>query len=855
MIKPLSPMTTSFDIVSIYNNSPLLNLTKKYEETMISKINITFNTEEQQTFIGSFFGFINYKDTDFCIYLDNVFSQIGFTRKSDCKKLLLKYFKENTDYIINNEESFSLQNIEKSVAASAVAGIIDKNTNINLGGAGLNKEHIYMTIKCFKKLCMKARTAQADKIHDYYIKLEEIVMETIREQSADFANQLTQKENEIKTLKNSNTNNNEKELLLNYNGKRCFYMCIFPLIIDGILYTVIKFGITNDILTRITAHKCQISKDLVLIYVVESLYNNAIERKIKDLCKTKGDILYNKRISHVFPGYDREQTELVKLDDNLTVEKLLSKIRDIEKNINKDEVVIELENKLEKAELEWEKLQSEMEKIKLERILSESEIVTEQRNTIEKLQLELSLKNEKIEKVQSEKTLESTIKEEKIEKLNLELSLKDAVQTNQIVKMNTTIKTLQRSHVSDIILPIIVKNIKTSEEISFPTIIAAQRHFGSEVSPMFIHTIKNYIDKHKQLNGCILRSSKNEPYWITPDNFKFGEYEPPTTQNVYVKCVHKISGEVVYYNSMKEAALFLVQEMNIEKLRKQIYDGEIDAMTEKELYDKTVLKNTDLTTTGTKLAIYSKALRELLRGKPTRKKEINTYNWYKMEDIGFMIQSEGARICIDKVADNIGKKEDEVEELEEQEEQDGVVSKPPLPVKTISQLIDDKVPIFVRNIKTGEEFQHPEGYRSNTFIKNYGMPSKDALAKKFLNQQINFKEFIFRTQDTPEWNPPVGYKYETANVRLGYFIKVEKEGEIHYFCNISTIGKLLFPNEGDQLRLGEIIKARLSSRGQKRLDDPIGKMVNDHKYTWTKLKSCGTLIYTDGTIKNNEVLF
>jgi len=138
------------------------------------------------------------------------------------------------------------------------------------------------------------------------------------------------------------------------------------------------------------------------------------------------------------------------------------------------------------------------------------------------------------------------------------------------------------------------------------------------------------------------------------------------------------------------------------------------------------------------------------------------------------------------------------------------------------------------------------------FKKNYGIPSKDALAKKFLNQQINFKEFIFRTQGTPEWKPPNRYKYEIANVRLGYFIKVEKEGEVHYFCNMSTIGNLLFPNHQDLKRVREIIEARLQ-RGQRRLEDPIGQMLN--AYTFTKLKSCGTLIYSDGTITDNEVLF
>ncbi len=50
-------MTSTFDIVQIYNNAPLVNLTKKYETVMVNKINTVFTSEEQQLFIGGFFGY------------------------------------------------------------------------------------------------------------------------------------------------------------------------------------------------------------------------------------------------------------------------------------------------------------------------------------------------------------------------------------------------------------------------------------------------------------------------------------------------------------------------------------------------------------------------------------------------------------------------------------------------------------------------------------------------------------------------------------------------------------------------------------------------------------------------------
>ena len=64
----------------------------------------------------------------------------------------------------------------------------------NLGGAGRPKEHILMTINTFKKLCLKSNTKKADEIHDYFIKLEESLQETINEESNELRFQLQHKE-------------------------------------------------------------------------------------------------------------------------------------------------------------------------------------------------------------------------------------------------------------------------------------------------------------------------------------------------------------------------------------------------------------------------------------------------------------------------------------------------------------------------------------------------------------------------------------------------------------------------------------------------------------------------------------
>jgi len=40
-------------------------------------------------------------------------------------------------------------------------------------------ETILLTINCFKKFCLKASTDKADKIYDYYIKMEDIITKYI----------------------------------------------------------------------------------------------------------------------------------------------------------------------------------------------------------------------------------------------------------------------------------------------------------------------------------------------------------------------------------------------------------------------------------------------------------------------------------------------------------------------------------------------------------------------------------------------------------------------------------------------------------------------------------------------------
>jgi hypothetical protein len=50
-----------------------------------------------------------------------------------------------------------------------------------------------MNIYTFKRLCLKSDTKKADEIHDYYIKLEEILQKIINEETNELKDQLEEK--------------------------------------------------------------------------------------------------------------------------------------------------------------------------------------------------------------------------------------------------------------------------------------------------------------------------------------------------------------------------------------------------------------------------------------------------------------------------------------------------------------------------------------------------------------------------------------------------------------------------------------------------------------------------------------
>lgn len=159
------------------SNTVTINNTKNNSELneFLEFIKNDFTNEEQQLFINNFYYYLDYEDDEFIINLDDVYKWIGFTRKDSAKKLLEKHFIKDVDYIINNEE--------KPAPPASATGFETIESNVrNLGGAGLNKETILLTIDTFKELCIVAQTDKGKLLRKYYIKMEKCMNKYIKKQ-------------------------------------------------------------------------------------------------------------------------------------------------------------------------------------------------------------------------------------------------------------------------------------------------------------------------------------------------------------------------------------------------------------------------------------------------------------------------------------------------------------------------------------------------------------------------------------------------------------------------------------------------------------------------------------------------
>lgn len=218
------PQQLECQLTQLINNNPISIIPNEHYGLLISKIKEKFNDDEQHQFIQSFYGYLKYNQrTDFIINLDDVWEWLGFTRYDNAKAVIVRNFELNKDYLKLAPEPSGARN----------------------GHGGNNKETIMMSIYTFKRVCMKAGTSKSASIHEYYIKLEEVLQETLHEA-------LTSMHKQIETATQTTR---EKTILEQFpeNVQCVYYGSIDNLSNNG--EKLIKFGNSNNLKERVEVHK------------------------------------------------------------------------------------------------------------------------------------------------------------------------------------------------------------------------------------------------------------------------------------------------------------------------------------------------------------------------------------------------------------------------------------------------------------------------------------------------------------------------------------------------------------------------------------------------------------------------
>lgn len=351
--------TENIDIINMIELAPINKITESSQIRLLDKIKSKFNPEEQKIFIANFMLYLNYDPfKDFLINLDDIWKWCGFSRKDHAKTLLNKHFINEVDFQVKKlataNGGASFQNVnEGSKLAPEVAGA-SFEPEISPKHGGQNKETIMLSVNTFKKFCLKANTKKADQIHDYYIKLEELLQETIIEDSKTLEHQYKLSQNTIEQLNKKL----EKKQRTKYELSNCVY------IISNKFFTgYYKIGKSSSFNSRLNSYVAGSPVD----YTVEYLF------KVRNKCE---ETIIENMVLQILGKYrvknhmDQEREWLHGIDLNTIKNEIykcsefLNERRDLYENneIENNEIEnIEIENN----EIEKQNLQQLKNKIKI----------------------------------------------------------------------------------------------------------------------------------------------------------------------------------------------------------------------------------------------------------------------------------------------------------------------------------------------------------------------------------------------------------------------------------------------------------------------------------------------------------
>jgi hypothetical protein len=313
----------SVDIVNLIESNQITKFSGDYQSKLVEKVKKSFTNYEQQLFLSSFYCYLKYDSkNDFVIDLDNVWKWLGFQQKYHAKYLLEKQFNLNHDYKI-------------------IAPVPSGAKKSNRGGH--NKEIIMINVDTFKRFCLKAGTKKADEVHDYFIKLENIMFEITKEESEELKKQLTQIEDiKNKEIEEKLIKQKEQILLSEYAQSGSLVYIIKVKTVNNGEY-IIKIGhSTKGIQYRYNEHKNKYDECLLL--------NCFTVDKSKDFESFIHNEIKLNKVTNLL-GHEKEN-ELFLIGKNLTYQILLKIIDDNIHNYNYKVSELLKENELLKYQIQ-----------------------------------------------------------------------------------------------------------------------------------------------------------------------------------------------------------------------------------------------------------------------------------------------------------------------------------------------------------------------------------------------------------------------------------------------------------------------------------------------------------------------
>jgi hypothetical protein len=512
----------SVDIVNLIESNPITKLNGDYQSKLIEKVKINFTNYEQQLFLSSFYCYLKYDSkNDFVIDLDNVWKWLDFSQKDAAKRVIEKNFYINKDY---------------KIFAPQVGGAKKDNRG------GHNKEIIMLNIDTFKRFCLKAGTKKADEIHEYFIKLENIMFEITKEECDELKQQLQQieniknKETEQKLLKQKSLER-EKTLLEKFaTSGSLVYIIKVKTYEDGTY--VIKIGHSQKgIQNRYNEHKIKYDECLLLdCFPCDK--SNELERFLHH-----NNIISPNKVTNL-PKHEKEN-ELFLIGKNLTYQILLKIIDDNINNYNYKVSELLLENQLLKTKLETN--QNNINNELIEQLIKTVNIMSNKINSLEQTNAEI------LNKLNSQQTKITTGFNQPLPTLGPRLQ-KINPENLQLIKVYETVTEVMNED-KNIKRPSIMKAIQENTIYNGFRWLLVERN----LDPNIIHNIDPTKETKIQNIGYIAKLNENKTeilnvYLDRKIASQLNGYNSPSALDNPVKNETKTNGHyyILYNNCDKE---------------------------------------------------------------------------------------------------------------------------------------------------------------------------------------------------------------------------------------------------------------------------------------------------------------